>query len=349
MSDGSVTATRHFADTTLRALLAMVLRSGVSSCGDGASLRKLSQADSALAAWCQRQATATDQAGQAAVRTDAIRWDILAGQLPQHLLRDAAWQPTDFAHDAAHPAQLLLSGANLVVRLHALETSFARDLESQHTQSLYNFAYGLSHELNNPLANIATRAGVLLQESDSPATRQLLTAIIDNAMRGCEMLGDLMLIARPPVLELKPHSPAEVIQRLLDKATPIAEDQQITLAVYMAPELPSTIPLDEAAITEAIWCLLRNAFEALPSGGKVDFSLSQAGKYVHLQINDNGQGLSQAALQNCFDPYYSAREAGRGLGVGLAKARRLIELHSGNISVANRAGGGGSVIVLLPI
>ena len=83
------------------------------------------------------------------------------------------------------------------LRLRTLEQRFNDELDARKREAIYHFAYGLSHELNNPLASIATRAGVLAQHEQAVDRRQLLETIIDNAMRGSEMLGDLMLIARP--------------------------------------------------------------------------------------------------------------------------------------------------------
>src|SRR5438477_12478568 len=84
------------------------------------------------------------------------------------------------------------------------ETEAAADfdaaLESAKLQALYNFAYGLSHEINNPLANIATRAQTLLVDEKDPERRRKLATIVQQAFRAHEMIADLMLFARPPAL-----------------------------------------------------------------------------------------------------------------------------------------------------
>src|SRR5215831_17738172 len=77
---------------------------------------------------------------------------------------------------------------------------FARAVEAAKLQALYNFAYGLSHEINNPLANIATRAQTLLIDEKDPQRRRKLATIVQQAFRAHEMIADLMLFARPPTL-----------------------------------------------------------------------------------------------------------------------------------------------------
>src|SRR5436190_24315311 len=82
-------------------------------------------------------------------------------------------------------------------------SEFSAAVESAKLQALYNFAYGLSHEINNPLANIATRAQTLLVDEKDPERRRKLATIVQQAFRAHEMIADLMLFARPPALRLE--------------------------------------------------------------------------------------------------------------------------------------------------
>src|SRR6266576_2527019 len=80
-------------------------------------------------------------------------------------------------------------------------SDFSTAVEAAKLQALYNFAYGLSHEINNPLANIATRAQTLLADEKDPDRRRKLATIVQQAFRAHEMIADLMLFARPPALQ----------------------------------------------------------------------------------------------------------------------------------------------------
>jgi signal transduction histidine kinase len=83
-------------------------------------------------------------------------------------------------------------------------------------------------------------------------------------------------------------------------------------------------------------------------GGTVHVSVSdQHDEKVCIEVADQGSGMSQAALEHCFDPYYSGREAGRGLGLGLSKAQRIVALHRGELTLSNRPGGGAVARIVL--
>lgn len=358
---------RGVAAATIARLLSILLQAPSADLYSTAGkLRRLMDDDGAFRQWTEKsvqKASKPDAGGVDAAQKKpaAALENRLAANLPQLLCR-AHWLTTQAAQSPDSTAKWLLDAANLAARTEALQQNFHAELQSQFDRAAYNFAYGLSHELNNPLANISTRAGVLLQDSDSPDSRRLLSAIIDNAMRGCEMLGDLMLVARPPKLEISEVSVADSLNSLADSALPHAESRGIKLTLHVDENLPG-VQADETALREALWAVARNAMEALPDGGNIDIGARlietkpiaepvtwhDSQNFVHIQISDNGSGLTNEALKSCFDIFYSSREAGRGLGVGLAKAKRIIDLHAGKISIANRPSGGCSVIVLLPV
>lgn len=306
----------------------------------------------------------------------SIAWQKLAYQLPELLIAASGSgrsptrstpnsdQPTEA--EAPHPTvgtwEQLLSLCHLVVRQRALQDSFALELSRQKREAIYHFAYGLSHELNNPLANIATRAGVLAQAESHPQRRQLLDAIVHNAMRGCEMLGDLMLVARPPQLQRAVTAVAPWLGSVAQKAAAWAAplDVQITCDV----QTDCSIDVDPVALGEALWALIRNAIEAMPDGGTVSLQAQfvESARTVNsldsqvivpqrvcIEVADQGTGLSAISLEHAFDPYYSGREAGRGLGLGLSRTQRIVDLHGGILTIANRPGGGCSAKILLPI
>ncbi len=160
------------------------------------------------------------------------------------------------------------------------------------------------------------------------------------------MLGDLMLIARPPTIELQPVLIAQFLAALVAKGSKWVEQRAVTMELQLE-KLPADRywHFDPSAITEALWALIRNGVEAMTTGGRLTICTSicsditdgyETAAWLVIEIVDEGRGLSPQALNNCFDPYYSGREAGRGLGVGLTKAQRLVTLHHGRLTLANR-------------
>jgi len=86
----------------------------------------------------------------------------------------------------------------------------------------------------------------------------------------------------------------------------------------------------------------------LPAGGRIQLSTNHLDERFHIEISDNGKGLSPDALKHAFDPFFSGREAGRGLGIGLAKCQAIIRHHQGTMEIANGALGGCIVKIQLP-
>ena len=233
-----------------------------------------------------------------------------------------------------------------LVRKRSTQQNVAEVLEQKQQASLYNLAYGLSHELNNPLAIISAQASALSQRLDDPDVVRQLDNIVMSAGRGAEMIRDLMLVARPASLKLTHVDLKQLVVGLVEKAQEWAKQ----LGVEIQNEFESTVKLDldPAAIREALWALVRNALQASDVGSTIRIDGTIENQTIRLSIEDEGSGLTAEALKHCFDPYFCGREAGRGLGLGLAKAMRIITLHGGNLLLTNRPAVGCSAIVELP-
>jgi signal transduction histidine kinase len=250
------------------------------------------------------------------------------------------------ANLVAATARAALEHSRVQLATEAQDTEVARRLA-------YNMAYGLSHELNNPLANIASRARLLAEQETDEGKRLLLSGIVDQAMRGCEMIADLMLVARPPVLHEQTIDLLELIEQLVEQARPWSTSRGLTLRLQLS-EATVRIKADPMAAREALWALVRNAIEAARAEISITLALmhkpsEQSGaqgatpseaKLAEVRIADDGAGLSEHARQHAFDPYFSGREAGRGLGLGLSKADRLARMAGGYVSIENLSEGG---------
>jgi signal transduction histidine kinase len=318
-----------FARRTLETLTSIVLRQ---SSMQEASTEFLRQADSSAKAASSESITA---AIERLAATDAALNDWLSFygplvDLALTLVRNPSWRD-----DECDASERLWQTSNLAIRLRSIEGHFENQLAQRKQEAIYHFAYGLSHELNNPLANIATRAGVLLHSELAADRRQLLETIIDNAMRGSEMLGDLMLIARPPQMNIVVVELSCWFEQFVQRAKTWAANHRVDLKSRFSCDL-SRFSFDPVAISEAVWCLVRNAIEASDAGSTVELELSQADGGLRFLVRDRGAGLSEEALRHCFDPYYSGREAGRGLGLGLTKAKRIADLHQSNLTIVNQ-------------
>jgi len=221
-------------------------------------------------------------------------------------------------------------------------------LEREKLAALKQFAYGLSHEINNPLTNIATRAQMLLAGETDPARRKSLETINAQAFRAFEMIADLMLFAHPPALVLAPFDLPELLSEVILQFRPSSKEQRTELSVSIASEFPATVTADRAQIASAVGALVKNALEALRTGGQVSVTVSGDKAGFALTVGDNGPGITPEVRRHLFDPFFSGREAGRGLGLGLCKAWRVAELHGGEIVVESEPGQGSRFTLRIP-
>lgn len=276
-------------------------------------------------------------------------------QLPQRLVAGWATFARSFQSDPELPGyasvqqQLLIVQeiANLVLRFRSTQENSAGELAELKREAIYHLAYGLSHELNNPLAILGAQASALAESERDPVRLQKLETMITTVARGAEMIRDLMLVARPASLHREPTGVSEVFEAIVRQAREWAGPWGVEIEDRLDFG-NCEAQLDVVAIREAIWALLRNSIEACSPEGRIRISGGREVSSITLVIEDDGPGLSTQALKHCFDPYYSGRESGRGLGLGLAKAERIIVGHFGSLMIKNLPTMGCSAIVELP-
>ena len=308
-----------------------------------------------------RTETGADGTGQAA---DSALADCVAAALAQVAeQRSATGQAapgSDFAdrHDRLLEAWLVRDDAvrqrlpALVAKLRQLERSeqeIQAVLEKDKLDAMKELAYGASHEINNPLANISARAQTLLREEADPERRRSLAAINSQAFRAHEMIADLMLFARPPKLHRQPVCLVRLIEDLVAELSDKAATRGIVLSFRAAaPSLP--VLADDVQLAVALRALCQNAFEALKQSGNVELEVCAAGRsgWVQVVVADDGPGVPAEVRRHLFDPFYSGREAGRGLGFGLSKCWRIVTDHGGRVDVASEPGRGARFTISLP-
>lgn len=255
----------------------------------------------------------------------------LGGKAPQaSLAAGDSWRPAD-----AGEVRSLRAAAALVRRTTVAEARFDERLRIAKLDALKELAYGASHEVNNPLANISMLAQSLLADEASEERRLRLGTIHAQAMRAHEMISDLMYFARPPVAERRRTDLAELLQRAA--ATVREEAAAAGVIVELDSDAaPTAASVDPDQFVVAAAELLRNGVEAQPEGGRVRLTLrrDESTGHIVLEASDDGPGLAEEVREHLFDPFYSGREAGRGLGFGLSKAWRIAEMHGGSLHCA---------------
>jgi signal transduction histidine kinase len=227
-------------------------------------------------------------------------------------------------------------------------------LQKAKLEALAQFAAGGGHELNNPLAVIVGRAQLLLARATDPGAVRSLRAILNQAQRAHRILRDLMFFARPAELRPRCCQPEEIVRNCLRDLREYADERGVRLAAETrAPD--AKVWADPDALRHVAEVLVRNALEATPKGGTVQvttaMSTTPAGapEALSWHVQDSGRGLNSTEAAHLFDPFYCGRQAGRGLGLGLPRAARIVELASGEIRWHPAPGQGTIFQVHLPL
>jgi signal transduction histidine kinase len=254
-------------------------------------------------------------------------------------------------HDAARRLSERLAASN-----RSLAEAQRQLAEAESMARLGEMAAGAAHEMNNPLTVISGRAQLLAARLSGAETHAAAEAIVGATGQLSDLITSMRLLASPPLPEFRLVSADEVIRHAIEIArrrtgvqTPIeAHFPRDSTAEGASGGAPSAL-LDKDLMTTALAEVLANALQA--SNNKPVFVRAHttgADRRLLFVTEDNGAGMSTKALQHAFDPFFSERPAGRGTGLGLTRARRLVELHEGEIFLESRSGQGTTVTISVP-
>lgn len=285
-------------------------------------------------------------------------------------------EPGESTHPAAHAAQLTAtsnplwprllrlaakarrrSAAQLVAELedridtltHLLAESrqdFDTAVRDAKLDGLAEFAAGAGHEINNPLAVIATNVQLLRGEEDDESRLTRYDSVLRQTKRIHDILAGTRQFARPPqanpaLLGLSAWVPA-VAKELM----PTADDAGVTIELPDATD-PAKVWADASHVRAVLVALGRNAIDAAGKGGWVRVKIETGDEWTQIVVEDSGSGPTAGMVPHLFDPFYSGRNAGRGRGLGLSVAWRLAKQNGGDVQF-DRTGGVTRFILTLP-
>jgi len=224
-----------------------------------------------------------------------------------------------------------------------------RRVQAAKLDALAEFAAGAGHELNNPLAVIVGRAQLLAAQTADPDAAKALGIILNQARRAHRILRDLMFVARPAEARPRACRPADVLRSTLAEFQAECEARGIRLiGEFEDADAPAW--LDPDGLRHVAGELVRNAVQADagPDGGSIRLRSTLRDGELRIRVADSGKGLGPAEAAHLFDPFYCGRQAGRGLGLGLSRAARIVERAGGSMSWDSAPGQGSVFQVLIP-
>ena len=199
----------------------------------------------------------------------------------------------------------------------------------------------LGHEIKNPLASLKGHVQLLLEKlPPEHAGRKGAEVVLRETVRLEELSRQVLEFARTGAVECESADPAAVVRSAI-------EDTGSAGIQLHATSAPAVWPLDTARMEEVLVNLLRNARDASPAGQTIDVALDmQADRHLVIEVRDRGEGIAPGEEERVFEPFYTRRA--KGTGLGLALARRIVEGHGGTITARNHSDGGAVFSVRLP-
>lgn len=241
----------------------------------------------------------------------------------------------------------------MVEKLREREALEKRLNEAEHLSRVGQLASGIAHEIRNPLNYISLAIDHLRAEmaAQCPAKAGEISALTENIReelrRANYMVVNFMNYGRPLKLKTAPISCADLFARTLPTLQDKLKEQKVTVELHLADHLP-LLKVDPELMRNCIANFITNGAQAMPDGGiiTVTAELAEEPGRLRLMIADHGVGIEEEDLEKVFQPYFTTKEA--GIGLGLAITDRIVREHGGEIRVESVKGKGTTFCLLLP-
>jgi len=226
-----------------------------------------------------------------------------------------------------------------------LKETQARLLRAERLAALGQLSQGVAHEVRNPVMTIGGFARRLLKtfEPGDPAA-QYAEIILQEAGRLEKMVSDVDQYTRMPDPVLTEWPLSELVHAAVQLWQEDVARQDVRIEVALPPDDP-TLSADKEQMARALLQLMRNASDAMPEGGTISITAQWEGPRLSLRVRDTGTGISAEDLPRIFDPFFTSKT--RGSGLGLTTVNRIVSDHGGEVKVSSQPGQGTEVRLLL--
>lgn len=227
-----------------------------------------------------------------------------------------------------------------------LQASFEQLKRADRLSAIGQLAASLAHEIRNPLGSIEGAADILGKPQTSPELcKEFLGIIRKESRRLNRLLTNLLDFARPRRPEFQLVGLEALIDSVITLLSHTAEQSGITLRKQMPAAVPA-LQSDPEQIRQVILNLTMNAIQAMPDGGEIELAVSPNDTGVVIAVKDQGSGVADEDMDKIFDPFYTTKENGTGLG--LSVAHQIISQHGGVLSAKKNRDRGMTFSIVLP-
>lgn len=228
----------------------------------------------------------------------------------------------------------------------------ARLRRAESLASLTTLAAGVAHEIKNPLGSIGIHIQLIqkelaaLEETERERIQGYIDVVNEEVNRLNKIVVDFLFAVRPMNVELEDADMNAVIADLLEFVRYELEQNDIELEADLQDDLPK-VQLDEKYFKQAVMNIVKNSLAAMPEGGTLAVKTRCRGDNVELVIRDTGEGMSEDVREKIFEPYFTTRDFGSGIGLTLVY--KVVKEHMGEISVQSEEGKGSRFILTFPV
>lgn len=210
-----------------------------------------------------------------------------------------------------------------------------------------NLVQGVAHEIRNPIMTIGGFAYRIKNAvKDDQKLQKYIEIILDQTERLEHLVRQVRKLADVQTASLSPDNIRSAIAEVLDRFHTIASQQGIKIVTEIEKDLPM-INMDSLQIVTALSNIIENALEAMPDGGDLDLKVKRRNNLINISVKDTGIGIARDDLNSIYDPFFTSKTMGAGLG--LTMAHQIIANHNGDIKIRSEFGKGTEVIIRLPI
>ncbi len=230
------------------------------------------------------------------------------------------------------------------------------EARARYVQFLATLTAGLAHEIRNPLNSLSIHSSLIdqgLKEGASELSAgelkrlrhssEVLTEEIERLNR---IVDQFLTAARPVKLDLQPTRVEGIFMQVAQLIGPECRQRGIELEIHSDPDLPP-VPLDQSQMYQVVLNLAKNSMEAVDRDGKIELRSHLETDHVLIEVSDTGPGIPESDRAKIFEPYYSTKKTGSGLG--LMVVWRIVKAHGGAIAVDSREGEGTTFSLALPL
>jgi signal transduction histidine kinase len=229
-----------------------------------------------------------------------------------------------------------------------LKLNFEQMKRADRLSALGHLSAGLAHEIRNPLASIEGAASILRAEPEDAAKRNEFLGIIQiECHRLNSLLAHFLEFARPRLPDFTLVELEDIFDSVSSLASHAVRDDRTKIRIEIPPNLPK-VQCDSEQLKQVLLNLVLNAVQAMPDGGTVTLSGAPGGRdTLAIRVRDEGGGVPQGHLDHIFDPFFTLKESGTGLGLSVAHG--IIDQHGGSLTLESNSGRGAVFLITLPL